>query len=436
MRRILATTILLGAPAAAWAFCGTYVGGAGAEIYSQVSEVVYVHIDGRTTLTLHSDATGDTDDFSMLIPVPQVIPEKDLHTVDAALIDKLDQYSAPRRVRYECEDFRPAEEADTDSDTDADSDSDYDTGLDVNVEAEYIIGEYSVSILSSGDAGDLTAWLNSHGYVMPEDRDDILQGYIDDESYFLAARLNDDDVLPADGRLSPLQLSYDSAAMSLPIRIGTLSAQGTQDLIVYGMLPYSSGTMGISNYTERQIEESCMWLPPEGDALNDEQFAAFYLNQLDEAYAEHGALWVKEYAWSGGNCDPCEGTPPDASDLYTFGFPEEVLEETYDLNLSFTRLHMRYAPDEATQDVMLYASGYTDNTQQRYIDYVHELESRFPICGQGYPLDPGVCDFDTEGSDDTGDGIAEEKRGCGSRAGVGLLALSLLGWRRRGTASR
>ncbi|MFT4979735.1 MAG: hypothetical protein ACI8S6_005647, partial [Myxococcota bacterium] len=108
MKRAAGLLILLVGPSAtAAAFCGTYVGGAGSEIYNTVSEVVYVRIGELTTLTLHSDVSGDTDDFSMLVPIPEILAFDDIHTVDAGLIEMLDQYSQPRRVRYDCEDFRP-----------------------------------------------------------------------------------------------------------------------------------------------------------------------------------------------------------------------------------------------------------------------------------------------------------------------------------------
>ena len=79
MNRSLSALLLLSVPTAAWGFCGTYVGGAGSEIYNQVSEVIYVRLENRTTLTLYSDAVGDTDDFSMLVPVPEVIAEENIN---------------------------------------------------------------------------------------------------------------------------------------------------------------------------------------------------------------------------------------------------------------------------------------------------------------------------------------------------------------------
>lgn len=154
---------------------------------------------------------------------------------------------------------------------------------------------------------------------------------------------------------------------------------------------------------------------------------------MEEAYAEYGAFWVREYGWGGGKCDPCEGNPPDLSDLYTLGFPEEMLD-SFDLDLYFSRLHVRYSPEQATQDVMMYASKMQPQNQQRYIDYAYELESRFPLCGEGFPLEPGMCDFDEGYIEDTGQAAVDGKStGCrGRSAASGLLfGLGLLGFRRR-----
>ncbi|MEL6342124.1 MAG: DUF2330 domain-containing protein [Myxococcota bacterium] len=429
MKRAFIVAMLLLCPAIAGAFCGVYVGGAGTEIYNRVSQVAFVRIGDRTTLTLFNDVIGDTRDFALLIPVPEIIEESDLHTVSKDLFGQLDAYSSPRRVRYDCDDFAPRYEADTDGDTDADTDTD--TDVDVQVEAQYVVGEYDVVILSSGDAGDLQTWLGNNQYVLPDDEQGILASYIEQGTYFLAAKVNEDaDIAPGD-HLSPLQMSYTAPMMSLPIRIGTLSAPPgeTQDLIIYAITPYDDGMVGISNYPSAEIEESCMWLPEDGgENLNEEEFGRFYEGLLEDAYVDsEGAFWTVEYGWAGGKCDPCEGDPPSLEQLFTLGVPEEDLSSSF-IDMYFTRLHMRYAPEEATQDLNLYLSGTQNATQQRYIDYLYELEDRFPICSTGFPLDPGDCD--ASGSGDVDD--APASRGCASRlAGVVLLTGLFWGRRRR-----
>ena len=63
-----------------------------------------------------------------------------------------------------------------------------------------------------------------------------------------------------------------------------------------------------------------------------------------------------------------------------------------------TRLHLRYSPEQADQDVVLYGTGSTAVDQIRLIQYDHRLEATYPVCGEGFVDDPGTCDEWTTGS--------------------------------------
>ena len=89
----------------AHAFCGTFVGGAGSEFFNEYSQVAIVR-DGTTThLTVVNDVQGEFEDFALVIPVPEVLAEDDIHVLEPELFDRLDAYSQPRLVTYECSDF-------------------------------------------------------------------------------------------------------------------------------------------------------------------------------------------------------------------------------------------------------------------------------------------------------------------------------------------
>jgi hypothetical protein len=172
----------------------------------------------------------------------------------------------------------------------------------------------------------------------------------------------------------------------LPIRIGTLNARDTQDVLIYAINDYYDGSVGISNYAEVTVEDECMWNPD-----GDETFSEFYADQFQEAYENtEGGVWMLEYAWGQANCDPCTGDPPDATDMVSLGF--EFADSDKGIEFFFSRLHVRYAPSEATQDLVLYQSGITSYDQVRYIQYDYYLEDRFEICGVGWAEDPGSCD--------------------------------------------
>lgn len=407
----------------AHAFCGTYVGGAGASIYNQASEVALARSDRKTTLSMRNDVAGDVGDFALVVPVPGVLPESAIHTLDHSVFQAMDDYSAPRLVEYRCADF--ATEGDTDADADADSDSDSDgdadSDTDVDVEAEYVVGEYDVVILSAEGGEGLGAWLDDNGYAMPHDSEGLLQEYIDAGSYFLAAKVRPEAGIASGDTLSPLQLSYPSDLLSLPIRIGTLSSSGVQDLIVYGLTPYYDGAMAIANYPEVEVEDECLWDLDEHGSLGE-----FYVDRFNDAVdRQDSAAWATEYAWGGGKCDPCSGNPPDEQDLVTLGHTRGSAD------LYFTRLHMRYTPAQATQDLMMYASGDTNQRQVRYIRHETFLEDRWPICDLGWVDGAGSCDGDDPDPSDEGEtdggvlsatGLGDGGGGCSTAPGLPGLA--------------
>ena len=271
----------------------------------------------------------------------------------------------------------------------------------------------------------------------------MLQQYIDGGSYFLAAKVAADAGIESGDKLSPLQFAYTSDAFQIPIRIGTLNAKEAQDLVVYAVSDYQNGRVGISNsvYREFSIEDECMW-----DPVDNQSFGDYYAEQFTKGYEEtEDGAWTVEYAWGGGGCDPCSGTPPDASDLISLGVNEDLV---YYSDYFFTRLHARYTPAQATEELMLYQSNLTDQMQYRYIEYKYELEDRFPVCGQGMVDNPGSCDVDnsnepsSEGPS-TPDGYTAtdaSNTGCGGCSSgetlaFGVWLMGLFGVRRRSNRS-
>jgi hypothetical protein len=449
MNHILTSLVSLAAlwtSAPAHAFCGTYVGGAGAEIYNNVAQVAIVRRGSRTVLSIANDIEGDTSDFALVVPVPEVLPESAIHVLEPELFARLDSYSEPRLVRYECEDFERDDELDDGGDGGGSDGADGGDGGDVDVEAEYIVGEYQIVILSATESEALFTWLEGNGYAVPESTVPLLQEYLDAGAYFFAAKVSGDADIGSGDTLSPLQFAYDSAVFSLPVRLGTANSPGEQDLIIYGVNEFSAGRMGISNYPEVSVEDECLWMPD-----GEESLATFYADRFTEAWSASGqAAWAVEYAWGASGCDPCTGEPPDLQDLVSLGFdPYETGEPAPNVrDVFFTRLHMRYTPAQATQDLALYQSGLTDQQQVRYIEHETFLEDRWPICTTGWADDPGSCDS-TEGTGDgSGDGPGgdwddddnsaddgdNKGSGCstaGSLAGGVALVLALAGALRR-----
>ncbi len=417
----------------AHAFCGTYVGEAGSELFNSASQVVMVRQDGRTTLNLANDFEGDLSAFAMVIPVPEVLGESDVTVIEPELIERLATYSAPRLVKYTCDDFWWEYQGwDTGMlwDASASSEGTEEATGSVSVEAEFSAGEYQIVILSAEESASLLTWLDQEGYAVSPDAQDLLQEYIDAGTYFLAAKVALDAVPEGQSYLRPLQFSYASEAFSLPVRLGTINSPGQQDLLLYVLNERDQGRAGIANYPEVEVEDECMVDLPDAGIGSD--FGDFFNEGFDTPRVGlDRAGWTVEYGWSPYHCDPCAGDPPETEELQGLGW-EGDRENSY-----LTRLHLRYGPGQVDQDLTLYSSQDTENTQIRYILYDPYLEDRFPICGQGMADDPGSCAeyFGVDEDPDPDPTDPGRRWGCGvplaPASGAMLLGLLALGVRRR-----
>jgi hypothetical protein len=405
MRKIIMSAFWLWAGPAA-AFCGTYVGGAGANLTNQTSRIAISRQGDRTTLTLANEFQGDVFDFAMVVPVPEILGEDDIRVVDPRLVEVLDGYSGPRLVKYECEDF-VYDDADFDSATEAGGgEGEGENESEVVIEAEYLVGSYEIVILSATESSGLMSWLAANGYEVPAEAGDLLGQYIDSGAYFFAAKVSLES-LPEDGAfLEPLQFSYTAGAFSLPIRLGTINSPGEQDLLLYILTDTSEGRVGISNYAEATLEDECMV-----DLSEYTEFSQYYAEVVDKAFdaADEEAAWMVEYAWAIGNCDPCSGEPPSQEQAQDLGFDGEIWDSF------ITRIRMRYTPQGADQDLMLYTSGMTTSDQIRFIEYNEDMEDRYPICGLGMVDEPGTC---PDGAGEGGSGETDVDDGLGPVAGA------------------
>ena len=401
MRSLVATVFGLWAGPAA-AFCGTYVSSPGVELTNQTSQIIITRQGTRTTLTMANDYSGPLDDFAMLVPYPRtsgVLEEDDIQMVRPELFQRFDDYSAPRVVSYECSHF----EWDDDGWMDGGGggyggDEGWsDPTPDVVVEAEYSVGIYTIQIISAVTSSGLMDWLDDNDYGVDDAAESLLGEYIGDSlesgSYFFAAKV-DSDLLSMDPEtgsttLEPLQFGYDSGPFSLPIRLGTINSPGEQDVVMYIITDEDDGAVGISNYTEISVEDECMVDFDEEGGVD-----VYYGGKFAEAWAaEEGEGWLKEYAWRTSSCDPCPTENPTTEELEEAGFDGSTWDSY------FTRIRLRYTPDAASDDVMLYISGISESEQIRYIIYDSEMEDRYPVCGWGMVDEPGTCDDDEDGTD-------------------------------------
>jgi hypothetical protein len=372
---IVAQLAVAAGPASA--FCGFYVAQADAKLFNKSSKVVLTRNGQQTAITMASDYEGEPSEFALVIPVPSFIKKEQISVVDTKTIDHLDAYTAPRLVEYfdpdPCEERivargggpMPTMAAQTALPTPPSYPG-------VKVEARYDIAEYDVSILSAEDSDGLIRWLTDNGYKIPAGAEPVIGSYIKQKMHFFIAKVNLKRMQDS-GRayLRPLQVRYETAKFMLPLRLGTVNADGPQDLVVFALTPH--GRSESSNYRTMKV-------PSDVDVplfvKND--FANFYKATFEHAVARenmHGVF--VEYAWDMGWCDPCAAAPMSKAELTELGalwndgdgavvnrFPPVPGNG----NSPFvTRLHVRYDAKSFPEDLNFVETSDRENFQGRYI---------------------------------------------------------------------
>jgi hypothetical protein len=359
-------------PAAA--FCGFYVAQADAKLFNKASKVVLSRDGTKTAITMASDYEGEPNEFAVVIPVPTFIERKQIGVVETATIDHLDAYTAPRLVEYHDEDpcypvmarramgglsFAPPAPA---------SSAEHAVHKGVTVEATYDVAEYDVSILSAKESDGLVSWLTDNGYRIPQGAEAVLASYIKQNMRFFVAKVNLGRMKLSGAKfLRPLQVRYETAKFMLPLRLGTVNANGPQDLIIYALT--RSGRVETTNYRTVKLPTG-MEVPLYVKA----EFGPFYKAMFDKAVAEADMRAVfTEYAWDMSWCDPCASAPLANRELVELGArwigsdDETRFRGGQGSNAFVTRLHVRYDAAHFPEDLALMETHDRENFQGRYV---------------------------------------------------------------------
>jgi hypothetical protein len=356
-------------PAAA--FCGFYVAKADSKLFNKSSKVVLTRDGNQTAITMASDYEGDPKEFAVVIPVPTFIERRQIGIVDTKTIDHLDAYTAPRLVEYHDQDpcapaplyaasarrgAVPAPMAALTA-----------VRKGVTVEASYDVAEYDVSILSANESNGLVAWLAENGYRIPDGAASVLGSYIRQNMRFFVAKVNLDRMkLIGNGYLRPLQVRYETAKFMLPLRLGTVNANGPQDLIVYALT--RKGRVEASNYRTVKLPTG-MDVP----LFVKAGFGKFYKAMFDRAVERENmrAVFV-EYAWDMGWCDPCASEPLSNKEMVELGArwigdDSEAPFRGGGTPAFVTRLHVRYDAKSFPEDIAFQETSDRENFQGRYV---------------------------------------------------------------------
>jgi hypothetical protein len=359
---------LTAGPAAA--FCGFYVAKADSKLFNKSSKVVLTRDGNQTAITMASDYEGDPDEFAVVIPVPTFIERRQIGVVDTRTIDHLDAYTAPRLVEYNdpdpCRPIPVMHMAAMRGAPPAPAATLAERHKGVTVEASYDVAEYDVSILSAEESNGLADWLTDNGYRIPNGAAAVLGSYIKQNMRFFVAKVNLERMkLAGNHFLRPLQVRYETTKFMLPLRLGTVNANGPQDLIVYALT--RKGRVEAANY--RTVK-----LPTGVDVplYVKSEFGKFYKAMFDRAVVRENmrAVFV-EYAWDMGWCDPCASEPLSNKELVELG-ARWIRDDSAapfgrgGTPVFATRLHVRYDAKSFPEDIVFQETYDRENFQGRY----------------------------------------------------------------------
>jgi hypothetical protein len=346
------------------AFCGFYVAKADARLFNRASQVVLVRNEDKTVLTMANDFKGDPKEFAVVIPVPTFLERDQIHVTEKKYIDHLDAFTAPRLVEYFDEDpcapkvlyerAYPAAARAMDE-----TQRQRANALGVTIEATYTVGEYDIVILSASESQGLTTWLTENGYKLPPGAPRVLASYIKQNLRFFVARVNlEEQSKLGFTYLRPLQIAYESPKFMLPIRLGTVNADGPQDLLVYALT--RQGRIETTNYRTVRLPTG-MDIP----VYVKNEFPDFYKAMFAEQVRRENMKSVfLEYAWNMGWCDPCAADPLTPEELRELGvfWLQGNMQDAF-----VTRLHVRYDGENFPEDLVFQETADRENFQGRYV---------------------------------------------------------------------
>jgi len=400
MRTLPLLTTLLSSMA--WAFPGTFVGPGGDAPEVLDAQIVLARQGERTTLTV-APRLDEYPPGRLALVLP--LPTGDVHSVQGvppSYLERVVAFAAPRLGRVTCDDliedryhptgpgcgsFEPAPKTPPNGPQATDH---------VTLDTTWALGEWAAKLVQVTEEEDeLQAWLDAEGLAIPE----AAAPFLEDHGWFLVATIS-----PNEGEmLQPLQVAYTDPDFVLPIRPGGTPG-AVQELVVTAITEASAGALIVDNYMRAVMPDECL-LPPDA-------FVDWYEQNLDRALlTEPSPSWMLEYVGSPGRCDPCLGDPLEPYELTDFGYQGDPAQALV------SRVHMRYFAEDLHGELDLSLIEHAP-TQIRYIEHARELEFAFPVCGEGFVPDAGVCDDLVLPAKGAG--------GCATGGGpAGLLAVGL-----------
>jgi hypothetical protein len=343
------------------------------KLFNHAAQVVLVREGDHTVLTMASDYRGDPQRFALVVPVPVVLTREQVRVADAAAIDALDAWSAPRLVEYPDPEPCPrpaAQELHFRGGRGGEVKFQLE-GIEatqlrgaVRIEAQYKVDEYDVTILQADNEQALLTWMKANHYNVPPSAAPTLRSYLRQGMHFFLARVDlGKQARLGFHRLRPLQVAYDSPRFMLPVRLGMVNAAGPQELVVYAFS--REGRVEAANYRNARLPEA-LEVP---DFIRGD-FTRFERDLFARAAQREGlGVVFTEHFWPITWCDPCASRSLTLDELRGLGVSDTPAggNAAPGAPVYITRLHAKYDRASFPEDLVLQATSDHTPWQSRAI---------------------------------------------------------------------
>jgi hypothetical protein len=221
---------------------GAYFSRAAEAPSSRVQQAYLIHFDGWETLCLQSDYRGPTEDFAWVIPVPSQ-PEVSLS--ESGTLTALEKKTRPTVIVSNSRKPSSSRGCAAPGGPIQGQPSE----LSVAVLQSMTIGKLDAEVLQPRPAANgqvpggaaLLAWLESHGYKVPQSATPILQDYIDRGFFFVAIKFSRAEIwkgAPADVKVGEfpgvaVQLRFQTDRPFYPLAISAVDAAAEEEILLF-----------------------------------------------------------------------------------------------------------------------------------------------------------------------------------------------------------
>ena len=219
------------------------------DINEPTQKAIVVYDAGREDLILQVKYEGPVDEFGWLIPVPNL-----------PIVQKGSMKCFYELSQYTQEHFEPRLGRPATLSAGRSKGEDEEKPEPVKVIEIKTVGAYEIAVLSTKDSGALEKWLEANQFYFPANKTDVIDAYVKQQWYFVAARINfsksggfqllstsrqaqnepianySTRLKLASGELNPLQISFASDRCVYPLKISSVNNKPSE-VQVYVLSP-------------------------------------------------------------------------------------------------------------------------------------------------------------------------------------------------------